>query len=278
MVVALFVIGSLVFMSAILTTSLDEIQKKVDINVYFVTSATGDDMLTLQKTIEKLPEVLSVSFTSREDALADFKTRHQNDEGALTALDELDDNPLGASLNIRAKSPSQYENIANFLQGKNILSAEGTSIVEKVTYAQHKVAIDKLNKIINAVHQLGVILAIVLALVSILITFNTIRLAIYISKEEIAVMRLVGASRTYIRGPFMITGIMYGVVSGLITLVIFYPVTLWLGNATESFLVGLNVFKYYIQNLGQITLIILGSGVVIGAISSFLAVRKYLKV
>ena len=278
MVVTLFAIGYVIFMSAILTTSLSEIKNKVDINVYFVTTASADDIISLQKTVEGLPEVLSVVYTSREDALTAFKDRHQNDDGALTALDELADNPLGASLNIKAKDSTQYESISNFLQGKNIISADGSTIVDKVTYAQHKVAIDKLNKIIDAVHRLGFIISLVLVLVSVLITFNTIRLAIYLSKEEISVMRLVGASQSYIRGPFIIGGIMYGLVSALITLIIFYPITLWLGKATSNFFIGLNIFHYYVSNLGVIALIIIGSGILIGAVSSFFAVRKYLKV
>lgn len=278
MVVTLFVIGSVIFMSAILTSSLREIKNKVDINVYFTPVASEEDILSTQKTLENLPEVASVVYTSRDQALEDFKNRHQNDEGALTALDELDDNPLGASLNIKAKDPSQYAGISDFLQGKNILSPEGSVIVEKVTYSQHKVAIDKLTLIINAVHRLGFILSLTLVLVSILITFNTIRLAIYISKEEIAVMRLVGASGSYIRGPFVIGGIMYGLVSGIITLIIFYPVTFWLGKITKNFFIGLDLFTYYVKNLGMISLMILGSGIIIGAISSFFAVRRYLKV
>jgi len=98
------------------------------------------------------------------------------------------------------------------------------------------------------------------------------------SRDEISVMRLVGASTNYIRGPFFVAGAIYGFISAIITLILFYPITIWLGNTTESFFVGLNVFHYYTKNFGEIFLIIVGSGVAIGAISSYLAVRKYLKV
>jgi cell division transport system permease protein len=91
-------------------------------------------------------------------------------------------------------------------------------------------------------------------------------------------MRLVGASDRYIRGPFFVAGSIYGFLSAIITLVIFYPVTLWLGDKTADFFVGLNIFHYYLSNFGQIFLIIIGSGIVIGSISSYLAVRKYLRV
>ncbi len=278
MVITLSVIGSLIFVSAILNASLQEIRDKVDINVYFVTSAPEEDILSLQKTLEGLSEVSQVTYVSREQALSDFETRHQNDETTLQALEELGENPLGAILNIRAKDPSQYQGIAEYLETKPILSKEGSSIVDKVNYAQNKEAIDRLTSIINSAEKLGSIITLVLVIVSILITLNTIRLAIFISREEISVMRLVGAKTFYIRGPFVVVGIMYGAVAGILTLVIFYPVTYWLGGVTENFFIGLNVFEYYTANFGQIFAIILSSGMVIGAVSSYLAVRKYLKV
>lgn len=278
MVITLSVIASLIFVSAILNASLTQIRDKVDINVYFLTNAPEDDILALQKTLENLPEVLSVTYASREQVLQDFKTRHENDEFTLQALDELDENPLGATLNIRAKDPAQYEGIANFLKSKEILSKDGNSIVDKVNYYQNKAAIDKLSRIIQSAQKLGSIITIALVVLSVLITLNTIRLAIYISREEISVMRLVGANSFYIRGPFVVVGIIYGFVASILTLMLFYPVTLWLGGFTENFFVGLNVFDYYTRNFGQIFLIITISGVLIGALSSYLAVRKYLKI
>jgi cell division transport system permease protein len=279
MVVTLFVIGSTIFSGAILGSTLNEIKNKVDINVYFFNTATEEDILSLKKNIEQLPEVIPpVIYVSREESLANFKTRHQNDQFTLQALDELGDNPLGATLNIKAKDPSQYENIAQFLQSKSVLSADGTNIIDKVSYAQNKEAIDRLSKIIASANSLGFALTIFLIVISFLITFNTIRLVIYMSRDEISVMRLVGASAGYIRGPFFVAGAIYGFISGITTLIIFYPVTLWLGDKTANFFVGLNIFHYYTSNFGQIFLIIVGSGIVIGAISSYLAVRKYLKV
>ncbi|MEQ1561110.1 MAG: permease-like cell division protein FtsX [Nitrospira sp.] len=277
--VTLFVIGSIIFSGAILKTTLDQIRSKVDINVYFVRDASEDSILSLKKSLEALPEVAPpIVYISKEEALANFKSRHQNDEITLQALDELGENPLGATLNIKAKDPAQYEGIAHFLQTKNTVSIDGSSIIDKVNYYQNKDAIDRLTKIISSASRLGFILTIFLIIISILITFNTLRLVIFMSRDEISVMRLVGASTNYIRGPFFIAGAMYGAVSAVFTLILFYPLTIWLGGTTENFFVGLNIFHYYTSNFGQIFLIIVGSGVAIGAVSSFLAVRKYLKV
>jgi cell division transport system permease protein len=114
--------------------------------------------------------------------------------------------------------------------------------------------------------------------VSILITFNTIRLAIYVFREEISVMRLVGASEMYIRGPFVMAGLMYGLVSGILTLLILYPVTYYVGPLTFRLGTGINLFDFYVSNFFVLVLVVIGSGLVLGAVSSFLAIRKYLKV
>jgi cell division transport system permease protein len=195
----------------------------------------------------------------------------------LQALDELGTNPLDATLNIKAKDPSQYSSIVDFINNKAV-GSDGSSLVDKVNYYQNKDTIDKLTGIINSSNEIGFALTMFLIIISVLITFNTLRLVIYMSREEISVMRLVGASTGYIRGPFFVAGALYGFVSAVITLIVFYPITLWLGKTAESFFVGINVFSYYVANFGEIFLIIVFSGVAIGSLSSFLAVRKYLKV
>lgn len=273
--ITLFVIGSLIFFSAVMDASLTQLKDKVDVNVYFITEANPDDILSLQKTLELLPEVSSVSYTSREDALVQFKERHINDSLTIQSLEELGENPLGASLNIKAVETSQYESIARFLDDQNSQIAGAAQIIDKVNYYQNKVAIDKLSRIITSAEKLGYAIVIVLVLISIIITFNTIRLAIYSSREEIAIMRLVGANNKYIRGPFIVEGFIYGTLSALIVVALFYPVTLWLGAATEQFFGGINVFNYYTENFIQILSIITFSGVTLGVVSSYFAVRRY---
>ena len=270
----LFVLGGILFSGALLRSSLKEIQSKVDVNVYFVTTASEEDIISLQNRLEALPEVAEIEYISREQALANFKERHQNDEITLSALDELDENPLGAILNIKAKETSQYEGIAEFLEDEN--TNQG-SFIDRINYYQNKTAIDTLSKMIAGGTTIAFGITAVLVLISIVIAFNTIRLAIYIAREEISVMRLVGASNKYIRGPFVVSGVMYGVVSALITLTLLYPATYWVSSITKTFFSGFDVFQYYLSNFPQVFGVILGTGVLLGAFSSYLAVRKYLK-
>ncbi len=278
MMVTLSVIGMISFSSAILDTSLAELKNKIDINVTFVPTASEEDILRIKQTLESLPEVFLVTYQTREEALAAFKERHQNDPSILAALDELGENPLGAVLNIKARDPSQYATVADFLESDNTLSGGGVTIIDRINYFQNKVAIDKLTGIIAAADRLGFALTVFLAVISMLIAFNTIRLTIYIARDEISVMRLVGASTTYIQGPFVVVGVIYGLFAGLLSLLIFLPVTYWLSKVTTSFFVGFNVFSYYLHHFFEIAFIILVSGILIGALSSVLAIRKYLKI
>ncbi len=278
MTVTLFVIGSLIFIGAVLNSTLSQVRDKVDINVYFVTTAQEGSILSLKKSIEALPEVKAVSYLSREEALISFRERHKNDQLTLQALEELDENPLGASLSILAKETSQYEGIAAFLENDIAVSTGEEPIIEKINFFQNKIAIERLTRIIDSSEKFGVSIIIFLLIASIMITFNTVRLAIYIARDEISVMKLVGASNAYVRGPFVFEGVLYGVTSSIITLILFYPLTLWLGPLTEGFFNDINIFQYYLDNFGQIFLIIMGIGILLGVTSSFLAVRRYLKV
>lgn len=278
MVIALFMIGSTILISAFLNSALTNIREKVDVNVYIVPGSTEDSITALKADLEALPEVSFVEYVSQDEVLADFRTKHQDDQLTLQALDEIGGNPFGAILNVKAVEPSQYGSVENFLSDESALEAKGVSIVDHTNYNQNKIAIERLSSLVEGIQKMGLGVTATLIVISILITFNTIRLAIYTSREEIAVMRLVGARNSYVRGPFVIEGILYGLVAGLIAIALFYPITLWLKSSTQSLYDGIDLFQYYIANFAEIFLVIVASGILLGAISSYLAVRKYLRV
>lgn len=273
MTITLSVILSLVFLQVILNYSLLQIKDKVDVTIYFVTDAPEDKILSLQSDLEKLPEVASISYTSAEVALAQFREKYASDYLTIQALDELGENPLGGTLNIKARETSQYESISNFLEDSAADSS--SSIIDKVDYQQNKLVIDRLSSIIDGAKILGFLVTLVLIIISLIITFNTIRLTIFISREEIGIMRLVGASNKYIRGPFLVEGALYGVISSVVALILFYPFSYWLGKNLTGFF-GINMLDYYVHNILSLFLIVLASGVILGMISSLLAVRRYL--
>lgn len=273
--ITLSFITTIIILQSVLYFSLNNIKEKVDITIYFNVGASEEKILSLRDTIIKLPEVADVTYTSADEALELFRSRHENDYPTIAALEEIGTNPLGAYLNIKAKDVSQYENIANFLKSDNALVSGSTNIVDKINYHQNKLVIDRLNAIISGAQKLGFLITLILVVISIIITFNTIRLAIFISKDEIGVMRLVGASKTYVRGPFIVAGVIYGALASLITVILFWPITYWLGLKMTNFF-GFNIYEYFISNIIQIFIINLLFGVFLGMVSSALAIRKYL--
>lgn len=279
MTVTLFTVGATIFAGVILNSALIELRDKADVNVYFTTSAPEDQILQMKTSLEALPEVLRVEYLSRDEALAQFRERHQNDQLTLSALDELADNPLGAVLNIKAKDISQYETVAAFLQDQQN-TAGNSSIIDKINFfdEQHRTALNRLQSITDSAQRLGLVIVVILIATTLAISFNTLRLAIYSSRDEIQVMRLVGAGSFYIRAPFMVEGVLYGLIAGLVTLLLFYPLTWWLGGVTGNFFGGVNIWSYYLSHFLYFFLVILGTGVVLGAVASFLAVRRYLKI
>lgn len=277
MFITLFIIAITIFSSALLQNTLNSLQGKVDVNINMLTSANEEQVLALKTSIEKLPEVESVEYISRDQALDNYRERHKEDQRILAALDELNENPLGAALNIRAKDPRYYVTIQDFLNDNQSVGSPNT-IVENINFAQKKQAIDRLTTIIDAGRQFGIVVTIIFVILSILITLNTIRLAIFISKEEIHLMNLVGANHGYISGPFVVTGAMYGIVSAIFVLILLYPITFFVGPRIAPVFFDMNIFSYYVANFGQMFLIIFFSGIFIGAVSSFLAINRYLKV
>jgi cell division transport system permease protein len=276
LMVVLFVIGATMFIDQLLTTSLNQLQSKVDINVYFVPSAAEEDIDAIRTAVEALPDVAAVSYTSREEALAKFREKYGNNEITMQALNELDENPLGATIAIQARELSQYESIAQFIEEQRLSTAQNP-VIETVNYGRNKEAIDTLNTIMDTVERSSSIITLVLIVAAILITFNTIRLAIYTAREEISIMRLVGASNMFIRGPFLLQGVMYGLVSGVVSLLAWYPIMVWLGPRTEAFF-EFNLFTYFVNDFSHIFLTIVGTGVVLGFVSSVLAIARYLRV
>jgi cell division transport system permease protein len=276
MTITLFVLAALLIGNAALGATLADLTNQVEVTVYFTPAATVDQIQALQTDVQALPEVQSVTYVSADQALADFQQRHANDQLTLQALNELTGNPLGAELQVRAKDPTQYAAIAQYLDAQQSQGDE-SAVIDNVDYQQNQTAITRLTAIIQTSKEIGIAIALILGIASVLIAFNTIRLAIYTARDEIAVMNLVGASHWYVRGPFIIAGVLYGVISGLIVLLLLYPITVALGPGSQEFLGDFNVFTYFLSSLPLLLLIVMGSGIVLGALSSYLAIRRYLR-
>jgi cell division transport system permease protein len=274
--IALFVIATTMLIEQLLTASLAQLQAKVDINIYFVPSAPESEVQRIETALKAMPEVAEVTYTSREDALALYRERSQNNTVVLQSLDELGENPLGASLAVRAVDTSYYESIATFLEEEKAKATPQTQVIDDFNYEQNRVAIERLSNIIAAVERGSFITMMVLIVAAVMITFNTIRLAIYTAREEIAIMRLVGAGNMFIRGPFLLQGVMYGVIATVLALATLYPIVIWIAPGTITFF-QFDLFGYFVTNFSRLFLILIGIGIALGLFSSMLAIRRYLQ-
>lgn len=278
MTVTLFIMGSLLFLGAMLDSSLEQISEKVDVNVYFTTDAAESDILALRSALESREDVAAVEYVSRDQALADFRSQNREDDLIVQALEELDENPLGAYFNIQATESVFYEDIANYLESDAPVVVGSQGIIDNVNFQQNRQAIERLTNIIQSLDTFSFLIIIMFALIAAMIVFNTIRLAIFSSRDEISVMELMGASPSYVRGPFVIEGVMYGIVAALFALLLFYPIALWGNAATSTFFGTGGSFDYFINNFGELFVIMMVTGIALGGISSYIAVRKYLDI
>lgn len=272
MTVALTVFIGLIMFGVVTRAAASSIQDKIDISVYFNTNTSEDQILSIQQSLQSLSEVQSVDYVSRDQALATFEADHANDPTVTQAISELDTNPLEASLNIKAKDPSQYGAIAQYLTSPSL-----APYIDTVSYTENQDVIDRLATIVRNVETGGFVVTIILILIAGLVIFNTIRLAIYSNRDEIGVMRVVGASNALVRGPYVVEGMICGAIAAVVSLIIAAPGLYFVNPYLNTFIPGLNLFQYFYTHIAQLLLYELLFGVVVGACSSFFAVRRYLR-
>jgi len=273
MVLALIVFMGLVVFRVATNAAVSSVQDKIDISVYFKTTTPEDQILSIRDSAQNLPEVANVEYISKEDALAAFRAAHENDPTISQAINELTDNPLEAHLNIKANDPNNYGTIAKYFSDNPNIS----QYVENVSYFENQVVIDRLNSIVANVNRSGLALTLILAVIAALVVFNTIWLAIYANREEINIMRLVGASNLLVRGPYVVEGIIAGAVSALLSFLIAIPFVHLINPYLSSFIPTFSLTHYFYHNIVLLLSYQLIFGIALGAISSFLAVRRYLR-
>lgn len=275
MVVTLTVILGLFFTQAILDASLHTVESRVDITMYIADTANDETIASIQKDLESMSEIKSVEFISKEEALVRYRERHASDNVALQALDEVGHNPLRSSFVIHAKDTAQYESIINKLETDTTFLDQNKSFITNVNFIRTKQVINKILLLRDGVKKFGYTLTMIFIIIAIMVTFNTVKLGIYTMKDEIEVMRLVGARGGYVRGPFIVAQVIYSLIASLITLLFFLGITYILRDSLTVFF-GVDLFQYYIKNILQISALIIFSGVFLGSLASFLSVSRYL--
>lgn len=269
----LFVVAGLIVFRFLTKQVVAEIQERIAMSIYFDATVDESGILRARDLISQLPEVERVDYISREDALNRFRDRHKANAAIIQALEEIGSNPLQASLNIKAHDSLQYASIASFIE-----KAPFRNQIAKVNYHENQLVIERLNKIVIGIRNGGLILTFVLAVIAILVSFNTIRLAIYAFREEITIMKLVGASNWFARGPFMIAGVLSGFLAAVVAFAIFWAVAGTGAPRIEAFMPGINFAQFLASSAWLIFGVQAAVGIAIGVFASMFALNKYVKV
>ncbi|HSX01688.1 MAG TPA: permease-like cell division protein FtsX [Candidatus Saccharimonadia bacterium] len=258
-----------------LTSTIKGVTDKIDVSIFLSDSVTPQQRDAFKAKLESDSNVTSVSYKSKADALADYRRQNAGDQKLLEAISETD-NPLPASFQIKTRDPNKLDSVTAIVnQPDNKALLDPTS---PPTYSgNRKTTIDRIVRFSNFFKTTGLVLSIIFVIISTLIIFNTIRMAIFTRRDEIEIMKLVGATKWFIRGPFLFEAALYGIIAALIAAALSFTLLLGGGPKLGSYIDVQSTIAFF---RSYPVLIVLGEmiiGIIIGTFSSLMAMSRYLK-
>lgn len=277
MVVTLTIVLFSVVTNATFSNTIAQITDKIDISVYLKDSDTQVQSDKLVKDLKALPNVKSVIYLSKDAVLKKYVAQNIGNDQLIAAINATN-NPLPATILIKPIDLNKITDIKTYLSKTDIAALQS----DLPSYSgDRKAAIDKITHITNVLKQIGIFTVVVFAVICALIIFNTIQMAIFNRRDEIQIMRLLGASSSYIRGPFIVESAIYGLLSAVISILIVNFTFLASTSALQASSLGLldinyanNWFGIHFWELLGVQLIL---GISLGMASSVIATRRYLK-
>lgn len=278
MTLTLLIIAASFMMRMVFADTISLIEQRIDVSIYLVDDITDEQRQNLTNEIREVPIVTNVEYVSKEEARENFAQANREEARTLDALREVQNNPFPASLRVSTDNPQELNtvtDVANRPEFQELQSAPPSNAGER------REAVENLANW-SSTFEFGTLLAaIIFVILSVLIIFNTIRMAIFNRKSEIRMMRLIGADPSFIRGPFIIEAALYGVVATVVTSIVIYT---FIYTQTNRFLAfeaqqiqvaeTVSLFKNFPYLVIPAILII---GVAIGVMSAQLAIRRYLR-
>ena len=250
------------------------VKDQINVSIYFSADAKDKSVNDVKSYLSGFPEVVQVDLLSRDQVLQSFKDRHSLSTEVLQALEELGGNPFGPTVIVKTKEPGDYKKIVEALS-----APEYKDLIEAKSFDEHADAIDKIQNITNRIEGVGMGLTILFALISFLVIFNTVRVAINSQRFEIGIKRLVGASNWFIRGPYLIESVVLTLISVGITAIILKFALKWVDRyLSVIFTDGFSLTNYYNSHILYVFGVQILAVLVLTAASSLLAMRRQLKV
>ncbi|HSW99032.1 MAG TPA: permease-like cell division protein FtsX [Candidatus Saccharimonadales bacterium] len=276
MIITLTIVLFSVVTNATFANTIAQITAKIDVSVYLKDSAPPEQVQLLLSDLRALPNVSGVTYLNKDKALEVYKQENAGDTKLLSALSATD-NPIPATIRVKPRDLNKIPDIQTALEQKRF-----GPLIDQISYnGDRKAAIDKIAHATNLMKRAGIIAVVVFAVISVLIIFNTIQMAIFNRRDELTIMRLLGASTSYIRGPFVVEAVTYGVISALVSVLLIHSLFVASASALQATSLGLldinYAATYFHAHFLQLLALQLALGILIGAASSTVATRRYLK-
>jgi cell division transport system permease protein len=274
LVLALLSFNILISLNAVSGKIVDSVKERVDVSVFFKPEVQQAQIDNFREKVKQLPEVKEVKFISKETALENFRILHKDDPKINDALKELEKNPMVDTVVVKASNIEDYNKILDFIKLDS-----NQEIIKYQNFTDHQKIIDSINSISNKIKKISLAITGIFVLIAILIVFNAIRVMLYTYKEEITVMRLVGASAWFIRLPFLLESVLYSIFATGLAFLLLYAIFGALGPSLAAFFssYNFNLIQYYNEHFLVIFFSQLGAVVFLNIVSSGIAIRRYLK-
>ena len=278
MTITLFVVFLSFASHNVLTDTVDQLRDKVSMSLYLKTDTSQDDVDAVVSEVKKLSSVTDVSVRSPEDARSAFIEENKSDSGTIGAVEEAT-NKFPWTLSIKILNINDTSQLANIVED-NKLVADHIDPDRAPSFAgSRRSAIESIGRAADFAQKIGILASVVFVGISMLIIFNTIRMAIFNRREEIQMMKLIGAERSFIRGPFLVEAIVYGFFAAVIATGLGFALLIFAAPTLKTYEINIqptvDLATYY---LGFLLLAMIVIGAIIGVVSSLLATRRYLKI
>jgi cell division transport system permease protein len=277
MIVTLSIILFSVIVNATFSNTVTQITNKIDVSLYLKDSVTPTQTQDLLNQLKALPSVQKVTYLSKARALQAYEKQNAGNQGLLQAITETD-NPLPATVQVKPVDLNKIDQIRTFANKPSVLALQSDAATDN---GDRRTAIDKITQATNILERAGVIAVLVFAAISVLIIFNTIQMAIFNRRDELQIMRLLGASTWFIRGPFVVESVIYGILSAVASILLINGIFITASSSLQATSFGLLDISYsqsfFEAHYWLLLTVQLGLGIFIGAASSIIATRRYLK-
>ena len=274
---ALLLVSLLAGIQVVANESIKAVESKIEVSIFFTPNTSGEQVAEIAGQLEQREDVRRITTITADQALTEFKDTFKDNPALTEAIETLGDNPLGPVLVIQARSLSDYASILAFFDAETVKPL----VQEKNRdFESTQTVVDQLAAITNQLKRAGLILASIFALIAVLVVYNTMRITIYSHREEIGIMKLVGAGNAFVRAPFIIESVIYAVIAAAVTFAIFYPSVALAAPFVDRFFSGydFSLLAYLKSHIFDLILLQFGSAVALSMVSSSIAVGRYLRV